>query len=108
MLRPDGAISRWVSPPLKAAEENFKLHRAGSIEQETLAWLQDVVCAVYRSFGIAPDGPATERASHRKVLLLLERLREAIAHCHGSDASVTAATAATGAGCTVSVVLPCL
>ena len=76
-------------------------------EQETLAWLQDVVCAVHRSFGIAPDGPATERASHRKVLLLLERLREAIAHCHGGDASTTAATAATGAGCTVSVVLPC-
>ena len=94
---------------MKAAEENFKLHRAGSIEQETLAWLQDVVCAVHRSFGIAPDGPATERASHRKVLLLLlEHLREAIAHCHGGDASATAATAATGAGCTVSVVLPCL
>ena len=77
-------------------------------EQETLAWLQDVVCAVHSSFGIAPDGPATERTSHRKVLLLLERLREAIAHCHGGDASTTAATAATGAGCTVSVVLPCL
>ena len=77
-------------------------------EQETLALLQDVVCAVHSSFGIAPDGPATERVSHRKVLLLLERLREAIAHCHGGDASTTAATAATGAGCTVSVVLPCL
>ena len=81
-------------------------------EQETLALLQDVVCAVHSSFGIAPDGPATERASHRKVLLLLlEHLREAIAHCHGGDASTTAATAATaatGAGCTVSVVLPCL
>ena len=80
-------------------------------EQETLALLQDVVCAVHSSFGIAPDGPATERASHRKVLRLLERLREAIAHCHGGDASTTAATAATaatGAGCTVSVVLPCL
>lgn len=74
MLLPDGAISRGVSPPLKAAEENFKLHRAGSIEQETLAWLQDVVCAVHSSFGIAPDGPATERASHRKVLRLMERL----------------------------------
>jgi len=47
-------------------------------EQETLALLQDVVCAVHSSFGIAPDGPATERTSHRKVLLLLERLREAI------------------------------
>ena len=81
-------------------------------EQETLALLQDVVCAVHSSFGIAPDGPATERTSHRKVLLLLlEHLREAIAHCHGGDASATAATAATaatGAGCTVSVVLPCL
>ena len=63
---------------MKGAEENFKLHRAWSIEQETLAWLQDVVCAVHSSFGIAPDGPATERTSHRKVLLLLERLREAI------------------------------
>ncbi len=48
------------------------------LEQETLAWLQDVGYAVRSGVDIAPDGPAPERANHREVLLL-ERLRAAIA-----------------------------
>lgn len=48
------------------------------LEQETLAWLQDVGYAVQSGFDIAPDGPNPERANYREVLLL-GRLREAIA-----------------------------
>ena len=48
------------------------------LEQETLAWLQDVGYAVRSGFDIAPDGPNPQRANHREVLLL-GRLREAIA-----------------------------
>ena len=48
------------------------------LEQETLAWLQDVGYAVHSGFDIAPDGPNPQRANYREVLLL-ERLREAIA-----------------------------
>ena len=48
------------------------------LEQETLAWLQDVGYAVRSGVDIAPDGPAPERANHREVLLL-ERLRQAVA-----------------------------
>ena len=48
------------------------------LEQETLAWLQDVGYAVRSGFDIAPDGPNPERANYREVLLL-GRLREAIA-----------------------------
>ena len=47
------------------------------LEQETLAWLQDVGYAVHSGFDIAPDGPNPERANYREVLLL-GRLREAI------------------------------
>jgi type I restriction enzyme R subunit len=48
------------------------------LEQETLAWLQDLGYAVRSGFDIAPDGPNPERANYREVLLL-GRLREAIA-----------------------------
>ena len=48
------------------------------LEQETLVWLHDVGYAVRSGVDIAPDGPAPERANHREVLLL-ERLRQAIA-----------------------------
>ncbi len=48
------------------------------LEQETLAWLQDVGYAVRSGFDIAPDGPNPQRANYREVLLL-GRLREAIA-----------------------------
>ncbi len=48
------------------------------LEQETLAWLQDVGYAVRSGFDIAPDGSNPERANYREVLLL-GRLREAIA-----------------------------
>ena len=48
------------------------------LEQETLAWLQDVGYAVRSGFDIAPDGPNPQRANYREVLLL-SRLREAIA-----------------------------
>ena len=48
------------------------------LEQETLAWLQDVGYAVRSGVDIVPDGPAPERANHREVLLL-ERLRQAVA-----------------------------
>ena len=47
------------------------------LEQETLAWLQDVGYAVRSGFDIAPDGPNPERANYREVLLL-GRLREAM------------------------------
>ena len=47
------------------------------LEQETLAWLQDLGYAVRSGFDIAPDGPNPERANYREVLLL-GRLREAI------------------------------
>ncbi|MBH1978706.1 MAG: type I restriction endonuclease subunit R [Comamonadaceae bacterium] len=48
------------------------------LEQETLAWLQDVGYAVRSGFDIAPDGPNPQRANYREVLLL-GCLREAIA-----------------------------
>ena len=48
------------------------------LEQETLAWLQDLGYAVRSGFDIAPDGPNPQRANYREVLLL-GRLREAIA-----------------------------
>ena len=48
------------------------------LEQETLAWLQDVGYAVRSGVDIAPDGQTPERATYREVLLL-ERLRQAIA-----------------------------
>ncbi len=48
------------------------------LEQETLAWLQEVGYAVRSGFDIAPDSPYPERANYREVLLLA-RLREAIA-----------------------------
>ena len=48
------------------------------LEQETLAWLQDVGYAVRSGVDIAPDGQTAERATYREVLLL-ERLRQAIA-----------------------------
>ena len=47
------------------------------LEQETLAWLQDLGYAVRSGFDIAPDGPNPQRANYREVLLL-GRLREAI------------------------------
>ncbi|MGP1692943.1 MAG: type I restriction endonuclease, partial [Giesbergeria sp.] len=47
------------------------------LEQETLAWLQDLGYAVRSGFDIAPYGPNPERANYREVLLLA-RLREAI------------------------------
>ena len=48
------------------------------LEQETLAWLQDVGYAVHSGFDLAPDAPNAQRAHYREVLLL-GRLREAIA-----------------------------
>ncbi len=48
------------------------------LEQETLSWLQDVGYAVRNGFDIAPDSPNPQRAHYREVLLL-GRLREAIA-----------------------------
>ena len=48
------------------------------LEQETLAWLQDLGYAVRSGFDIAPDGPNPQRANYREVLLL-GCLREAIA-----------------------------
>ena len=48
------------------------------LEQETLAWLQDLGYAVQSGFDIAPDGPMPQRANYREVLLL-GRLREAMA-----------------------------
>ena len=48
------------------------------LEQETLAWLQDVGYSVRSGFDLAPDGPAPQRTNYREVLLL-PRLREAIA-----------------------------
>ena len=48
------------------------------LEQETLAWLQDVGYAVHSGFDLAPDGSNAQRANYREVVLLA-RLREAIA-----------------------------
>ncbi|MCX7257951.1 MAG: type I restriction endonuclease subunit R [Polaromonas sp.] len=47
------------------------------LEQETLAWLQDVGYTHRYGPDIAPDGPAPERSSFAQVVLLA-RLREAI------------------------------
>jgi type I restriction enzyme R subunit len=47
------------------------------LEQETLAWLQDVGYTHRYGPDIAHDGPAPERASYRQVILSF-RLREAI------------------------------
>jgi type I restriction enzyme R subunit len=47
------------------------------LEQETLAWLQDVGYTHRYGPDIALDGPAPERASYRQVILTF-RLREAI------------------------------
>jgi len=47
------------------------------LEQETLAWLQDVGYTHRYGSDIAHDGPALERAGYQQVLLPF-RLREAI------------------------------
>lgn len=47
------------------------------LEQEALAWLQDVGYALHGGLSIAPDGPNPQRANYRQVVLSF-RLREAI------------------------------
>jgi type I restriction enzyme R subunit len=47
------------------------------LEQETLAWLQDVGYTCRSGYDIAPDGPTPERSSFSQALLPF-RLREAI------------------------------
>ena len=47
------------------------------LEQETLAWLQDVGYTHRSGYDVAPDGPAPERSSFTQALLPF-RLREAI------------------------------